>query len=550
MGSGLHRDESVSGNTNNNARDAVKNNAAVSKPKRQKKELDSQQDETFSSYGTTQVNVLTVQEVQVAEPPQAMHPFDPFSGFGPLSPTGSMSPFGILGGLFGMNPFQIQDDPSQPNFNSASRGPWARGSKSVSSSTRTGYDEDGKRISTTVKTVTTVDEEGNRRVETETIVRHLEDGRVERKMEVKDDKSSSEREQHQSQAIDQAFEKIEALNRSKEISAQSIDAMAQSTEEIVRHLKDEKMEKKEVKDDKDSSELEHQLQALKKLNIKSMETLARSRRVTAQAKRADDQSKEAFARSKEALAQSNHDEAKSKHGEALSLAKEARSKAIEAYSLTQEAQALQKEASALSARIEANHSQAAPRNKQTKPLEIAMIATDSRFGISVTDSKMNPKDPSLPNLGDASKWRKTEYFFKLGRFFPTLGVVSQYYSEKEKSQYTEQQSEKKQKRWEKAMERDKDNKQSDALSLPKVDNSKTQYYLTKISEQMGKNLEMMKIFAGEIIKPEFPKKVYHTGEKIVDQLGPTAERTGKLMKDVFGMWFGSMGWSGDDGRRR
>ena len=539
MGSGLHRDESVSGNTNNNARDAVKNNAAVSKPKRQKKELDSQQDETFSSYGTTQVNILTVQEVQVAEPPQAMHPFDPFSGFGPLSPTGSMSPFGILGGLFGMNPFQIQDDPSQPNLNSASRGPWARGSKSVSSSTRTGYDEDGKRISTTVKTVTTVDEEGNRRVETETIVRHLEDGRVERKMEVKDDKSSSEREQHQSQAI----EKIEALKRSKEISAQSLEAMAQSTEEIVRHLKDEKMEKKEVKDDKDSSELEHKLQALKK-------KMAQSQRASAQAKQLEDQSKEAFARSREALAQSNHDEAKSKHGEALSLAKEALSKAHESYSLTQEAQALHKEASALSTRIEANRSQAAPRNKQTKPLEIAMIATDSRFGISVTDSKMNPKDPSLPNLGDASKWRKTEYFFKLGRFFPTLGVVSQYYSEKEKSQYAEQQSEKKQKRWEKAMERDKDNKQSDALSLPKVDNSKTQYYLTKISEQMGKNLEMMKIFAGEIIKPEFPKKVYHTGEKIVDQLGPTAERTGKLMKDVFGMWFGSLGWSGDDGRRR
>ena len=68
-------------------------------------------------------------------------------------------------------------------------------------------------------------------------------------------------------------------------------------------------------------------------------------------------------------------------------------------------------------------------------------------------------------------------------------------------------------------------------------------------QQMEKNLNMMKIFAVEMTKPDFPKKVYYTGEKILDNIGPTAERTGKLMKDVFSFWFGGIGW-GDDGRRR
>lgn len=50
---------------------------------------------SFSAYGTTQVNILTVKEVNLAvsdEQRQMMN--DPFSGFGPLSPAGMMSPFG------------------------------------------------------------------------------------------------------------------------------------------------------------------------------------------------------------------------------------------------------------------------------------------------------------------------------------------------------------------------------------------------------------------------------------------------------------------------
>ena len=50
---------------------------------------------SFSAYGTTQVNILTVKEVNLSvsdEQGQMMN--DPFSGFGPLSPAGMMSPFG------------------------------------------------------------------------------------------------------------------------------------------------------------------------------------------------------------------------------------------------------------------------------------------------------------------------------------------------------------------------------------------------------------------------------------------------------------------------
>jgi hypothetical protein len=174
---------------------------------------------------------------------------------------------------------------------------------------------------------------------------------------------------------------------------------------------------------------------------------------------------------------------------------------------------------------------------------------------------MDNRDPNLPNLGDADKWRKTEYFFKLGRLLPTLGIVSQYYSEKDQQhQYTEQRQREKKNRWDKSVERDEAKTgKTDGLrsnfpipsDLP--DTSRTKYYMNRLGDQMEKNLIMMKLFVGEMIKPDFPKKVYYSGQKIADNMGPTAERAGKLMKDVFNMWFGgSLGWSGGEegGRKR
>ena len=366
---------------------------------------DDEDDETFSSYGTTQVNILTVQEVPVTSAAQKQM-MDPFSGFGPLNP---MNPFGSLfGGIFGgFDPWNENEQEKQPT------GSWVRGSRSVSSSTRMGHDENGKRISTTVTKTTIVDGEGNKRTETETVVRHLDDGgRVERRKEIHDDKSKQ-----QQQQVEQA---------------------------------------------------------------------------RANAKPAADQSKAA-------------DES---------------------------------------------------TNHIKKPVEIAVIATDCRFGMAVTDSKMDSKDPNLPTLGDADKWRKTEYFFKLGRLFPTLGVVSQYYSDKDEQQrYDEQRQQQKKSRWDKSAERDKEEKSDVSTpnfpipSMPET--SRAKYYADRIGEQMEKNLNMMKLFVLEMIKPDFPKKVYYSGEKIIDNMGPTVERTGKLMKDVFAMWFGGgIGWGGDDGRRR
>jgi hypothetical protein len=189
-----------------------------------------------------------------------------------------------------------------------------------------------------------------------------------------------------------------------------------------------------------------------------------------------------------------------------------------------------------------------------KSPEVAMIATDCRFGLAVTDSKMDSKDPNLPNLGDANKWRKTEYFLKLGRLLPTLGVVSQYYSDKEdEEKYNNDRRQQQKSRWDKSSERnDEKSTTNNNFLVPTLpDNSRTKYYLNRLEEQMIKNLKMMKLLALEMTKDDFPKKVYISGQKILENMGPTVERTGKLMKDVFGMWFGGrIGWGGDDGSRR
>jgi hypothetical protein len=391
----------------------VNNEEAAPEPTKQKDtKNDNRGDrETFSSYGTTQVNILTVQEVPVT-PGTAPRPMmDPFSGFGPLSPA--MNPFGSLfGGLFGgFDPFNDAmsgdvDEKQSQSQNNTNRG-WIRGSKSVSSSSRMGHDENGKRIATTVTKTTVVDGEGNKRTEIETVVRHLDDGgRVERKKEIHNDNN------------------------------------------------------KAVK--KDQVERESQ----------------------------------------------------------------APTPAPQAASFTKES---------------------------LKPPEVAMIATDCRFGLAVTDSKMDSKDPNLPNFGDATKWRKTQYFLKLGRLLPTIGVVSQYNEDEQK--YDEQRPKQKS-RWDKSSSDRENEEKSDRSTsnfpVPTLpDTSRTKYYLNRMGEQMIKNLQMMKLLALEMTKPDFPKKVYYSGQKILDNMGPTVERTGKLMKDVFGMWFGGrIGWGGDDGRRR
>ena len=64
---------------------------------------------------------------------------------------------------------------------------------------------------------------------------------------------------------------------------------------------------------------------------------------------------------------------------------------------------------------------------------------------------------------------------------------------------------------------------------------------------MDKNTAMMGIMLRQIIKPDFPQKVFHSGERVFQNLGPTAERTGKLMKDVWKIWVGPFGTGDDNG---
>ncbi|KAL3781699.1 hypothetical protein HJC23_009917 [Cyclotella cryptica] len=400
-----------------------------------KKQEEGPRQVAFSSYGTTQVNVLTVREVPVLPVTDANRQKmnDPFAGFGPLSPSGMMNPFGsIFGGFFGggaFDPLGENETGDNAEPNTPINNGWMRASRSVSSSTRTHRDENGKRIVTTVTKTTIVDAEGNRRTETETTTRHLDDGgRVETKKVVHNDKNN---------ALKKWDNTAPTNDKPKDQESSSVAATAAKT---------------------------------------------------------------------------------------------------------------------------INPSE-----------EVVMISSNCLFGLAVTDSKSDePNDPGVPKLGDASKWRTTEYLFRLGRFIPPFAVVSQYYNDKEEverrrqqhqKEYDEKRQRQKKGRLEKSSERadssdsdseaaeDKSKGSNTLFPLPSnlpIDNSRARYYLARIDEQMEKNINMMKIVLGEMLKPEFTRKVYDSGKKIYENMGPTAERTGKLMKDVFNMWVGgSIGW--DDG---
>jgi len=158
------------------------NATTINNRKKNEEQLSKQNEEpeeTHSSYGTTQVNILTVREVPVMSPDEAQRSLmaDPFGGFGSIAPAGMLNPFGSLfGGFFGAG----SGSPSDPS--SSTMPNMMSGSRSVSSSTRMTRDENGKRVATTVTKTTVVDGDGKKRTETETTVRHLDEGgRVETK---------------------------------------------------------------------------------------------------------------------------------------------------------------------------------------------------------------------------------------------------------------------------------------------------------------------------------------------------------------------------------
>ncbi|KAL7541131.1 hypothetical protein ACHAXR_012044 [Thalassiosira sp. AJA248-18] len=252
---------------------------------------------------------------------------------------------------------------------------------------------------------------------------------------------------------------------------------------------------------------------------------------------------------------------------------------------------------------------AASSEPPTTPTEVAVIATDCLLGVSVSDSITGDPDSALPSTAASKKkskadntnnknnsnnnsvgWRKTEYLFRLGRFIPPFMIVNKYYQDKEEEErrrkemqkeYNDMRDRLKKNRWDSLGERNKDDNGGGGAKNPaaavdddekddKTSNtdkintnntttpetpisnnlsnasSRTEYYLQRIYVQMNKNINMMHhILFNEITKPDFPKKVQHGGSKIIDNMGPTMERTGKLMGDVWDMWMGSVdAWYG------
>ena len=428
--------------------------------KQQPKQNNQEPEETHSSYGTTQVSILTVREVVPVMSPDEAHRSimaDPFGGFGSI-PAGVLNPFGSLfGGFFGA----ASGSGGSPSDPSPSMSNMMSGSRSVSSSTRMTRDENGKRVATTVTKTTTVDGEGKKRTETETTVRHLDEGgRVETKKVVH----------------------VDGGEDSSSSSSTTAAAAAKS-------------------DDK-------RRQTARSLSPRGL---------------ADNTPSPFYKQSPRAPPGAIVDPS-------------------------------------------------APPS----PPEVAEIATDLRLGLAVTDNTSS--DPDNPNKGvrksisgSSGGWRKTEYLFRLGRFVPPFMVVSQYYEDKVEEErrrkeltkeYNERRQRQKENRWGKSSEKDKSKgsvSEDDIsegtsyfpipLNFP-IDTSRAEYYLQRLDTQMDKNSAMMGIMLRQILKPDFPQKVVASGERIFENLGPTAERTGKLMKDVWTMWVGSWDNGDDDGRRR
>mmetsp|Transcript_3705 Transcript_3705/g.8326 ORF Transcript_3705/g.8326 Transcript_3705/m.8326 type:complete len:595 (+) Transcript_3705:114-1898(+) len=214
----------------------------------------------------------------------------------------------------------------------------------------------------------------------------------------------------------------------------------------------------------------------------------------------------------------------------------------------------------------------APAGPPTSPPEVAVIDTETLFGVAITDAAgQHPDDVDYqPNQrgGDGSGWRRTEFLFRLGRFIPPFMLVSQYYdsrgaeAKRNKEEYDRVRQRVKKERLDNTKGRDKDGNEVDGSaaedvmpnSLPNYgalsSSNRMQEFLEKLREQMEKNARMMQIIGKEVIKPDFPGKVKMRGEKIIDNFGPTAERAMKLASDVFEMWTGWSGDEGNNGRRR
>jgi len=466
-------------------------------------------DSAFSSYGTTQVNILTIKEIPVQLPKHLQDVNtnnqssslvnDPFGGFGSLGrPMGGMlNPFGSLfGDFFGsggsIDPWsdgqpldedqqQEQDEGEGGSSDNRRRNPWlskGSSSRSVSSSTRMERDEEGKRVVKTIQT-TTIINNGKKRTEVVTTERHVDDGgRVETKKVVTSDDDNNDG----------------------------------------GSIGEKKKKKKRI--DPTSDPLPKGASRVDQKKRPNWPT----ERVTPS-----------------------------------ELAASVPAKALVGATYAQE------QASSSPAEV------AVIATDCLLGVSISDSASEDPDS-ALPPSKKNNKSSTKKN-DSKSGWRKTEYLFKLGRFIPPFMLVAKYYKDEEEEQrrrtemqkeYNELTNKLKKNRWDKSSERDtEDDKTKPKLEYEMEDNAKTtqvtndlsdmssrtEYYMQRIYVQMIKNIEMMEHLATNVIfKEDFPNKVQLQGKKIYNEIGPNAERTGELMQKVWDMWIGyASGKSGSGG---
>ena len=175
-------------------------------------------------------------------------------------------------------------------------------------------------------------------------------------------------------------------------------------------------------------------------------------------------------------------------------------------------------------------------------------------------------------------WRKTEYLFKLGRFIPPFMIVGKYYKDEDederrrieiqkeydklvkrlrvwdskslstttptttnKKNDDDDDEERKKKKKEEQQKQQQGEGSNTIISISSSSFPRTEYYLQRMYVQMVKNMNMMSYIMTDVVcKRDFPYKVKTGGERIIENMGPTVERTGKLMRDVWDMW---MGWT-------
>lgn len=82
---------------------------------------------------------------------------------------------------------------------------------------------------------------------------------------------------------------------------------------------------------------------------------------------------------------------------------------------------------------------------------------------------------------------------------------------------------------------DKDKKQAPRINTKETKNGSLDLmaFSVKVGENMKKGAEILK----HSVEEEFPSRVLDAGQRVVGQVGPTIERTGKVVKAIFRVWF-------------